>query len=66
MLGYLASGRTDRQIADALFISKKTVSVHVSNVLRKLDAENRQSAGEVGKRFELSADDDALVGPGLL
>jgi len=66
VLGYLASGRTDRQIADALFISKKTVSVHVSNVLRKLDAENRQSAGEVGKRFELSADDDALVGPGLL
>jgi DNA-binding CsgD family transcriptional regulator/tetratricopeptide (TPR) repeat protein len=66
VLGYLASGKTDRQIADALFISKKTVSVHVSNLLRKLDAENRQVAGEIGKRFELSADDSALVGTGVV
>ncbi len=54
VLGYLASGKTDGQIADALFISKKTVSVHVSNLLRKLDAENRHVAGEIGKRVELS------------
>ncbi len=66
VLGYLASGKTDRQIADALFISKKTVSVHVSNLLRKLDAENRQAAGEIGKRFELSADDSALVAVGVV
>ena len=62
VLGYLASGRTDGQIADALFISKKTVSVHVSNLLRKLDAENRHVAGEIGRRFGLSADDTVLVG----
>ena len=55
VLGYLASGKTDGQIATDLFISKKTVSVHVSNLLRKLDAENRHVAGEIGKRFELSA-----------
>ena len=66
VLGYLASGKTDGQIADALFISKKTVSVHVSNLLRKLDAENRRVAGEIGKRFELSADNSALVGPGVV
>jgi len=45
-------------------ISKKTVSVHVSNLLRKLDAENR-IAGEIGKRFELSAGDSALLDPGV-
>ena len=66
MLGYLASGKTDGQIADALFISKKTVSVHVSNLLRKLDAENRHVAGEIGKHFELSADDSATVGAGVV
>ena len=49
MLGQLADGRTDREIADSLFISKKTVSVHVSNVLRKLDVANRVEAGKVGQ-----------------
>lgn len=65
VLGYLASGKTDGQIAEALFISKKTVSVHVSNLLRKLDAENRRVAGEIGKRLQLSADDSALAGLGV-
>src|SRR5207245_1418121 len=36
VLGQLASGSTDAQIAERLFISKKTASVHVSNLLRKL------------------------------
>src|SRR5207244_9934551 len=34
VLTHLAAGRTDREIAELLFISKKTVSVHVSNLLR--------------------------------
>ncbi len=53
VLDQLARGRTDRQIADELFISKKTVSVHVSNILRKLDAGNRVDAGEIGQRVGL-------------
>jgi tetratricopeptide (TPR) repeat protein/DNA-binding CsgD family transcriptional regulator len=53
VLDQLARGRTDRQIADALFISKKTVSVHVSSILRKLDAGNRIDAGEIGQRAGL-------------
>jgi DNA-binding CsgD family transcriptional regulator len=57
----MASGKRDGQIADALFISRETVSVHVSNLLRKLDAENRHVAGEIRKRFELSVDDSAAV-----
>ena len=47
VLAQLAAGRTDREIAELLFISKKTVSVHVSNLLRKLDVANRVEAGKV-------------------
>ena len=36
VLGLLVEGRTNRQIGDALFISEKTASVHVTNLLRKL------------------------------
>ena len=53
VLAQLALGRTDRQIADELYISKKTVSVHVSNILRKLDASNRIDAAEIGQRAGL-------------
>jgi DNA-binding CsgD family transcriptional regulator len=53
VLGQLASGRTDREIAESLFISKKTVSVHVSNLLRKLDVSNRVEAGKVGQAHGL-------------
>ncbi|MFI5042685.1 MAG: response regulator transcription factor, partial [Acidimicrobiales bacterium] len=49
VLAQLAAGRTDKEIADALFISKKTASVHVSNLLRKLDVANRVEAGKVGQ-----------------
>lgn len=49
ILGQLAAGRTDREIAEALFISKKTVGVHVSNVLRKLQVGNRVEAGRIGQ-----------------
>jgi DNA-binding CsgD family transcriptional regulator len=54
VLGQLAAGRTDREIAEALFISKKTASVHVSNLLRKLDVANRVEAGRVGQAHGLS------------
>ena len=53
VLAQLAAGRTDKDIADALFISKKTASVHVSNVLRKLDVANRVEAGRVGQAHGL-------------
>ncbi|MFC6149896.1 MULTISPECIES: helix-turn-helix transcriptional regulator [Mumia] len=38
---YLVAGRTYAEIADALVISEKTVSSHVSNILRKTGARNR-------------------------
>jgi DNA-binding CsgD family transcriptional regulator/tetratricopeptide (TPR) repeat protein len=47
VLALLADGRTNRQIAEALFISAKTAGVHVSNILRKLDATTRTQAATV-------------------
>ena len=49
VLAQLAAGRSDREIAAELFISKKTVSVHVSNVLCKLDVARRVQAGKIGQ-----------------
>jgi DNA-binding CsgD family transcriptional regulator len=51
----LAAGLADGEIAEALFISKKTVSVHVSNLLRKLGVTNRVQAGLVGQAHGLGA-----------
>jgi DNA-binding NarL/FixJ family response regulator len=40
----VAAGRSNREIAAELFISAKTASVHVSNILAKLGAANRAEA----------------------
>jgi DNA-binding CsgD family transcriptional regulator/tetratricopeptide (TPR) repeat protein len=47
VLALLARGRSNGQIAKELFISTKTASVHVSNILRKLDVTNRVEAAAV-------------------
>lgn len=44
MLGLLASGLSNREIADALVISTRTVGHHVSAVFARLEVENRQAA----------------------
>jgi DNA-binding NarL/FixJ family response regulator len=44
VLRLLARGQTNAQIAQELFISPKTASVHVSNILRKLGVANRAAA----------------------
>jgi DNA-binding CsgD family transcriptional regulator/tetratricopeptide (TPR) repeat protein len=44
VLKLLAQGRTNRQIGAELYISEKTASVHVSNILAKLDASGRTEA----------------------
>jgi DNA-binding CsgD family transcriptional regulator len=53
VLALLAEGRTNRQIAQELFISAKTASVHVSNILAKLGVSNRNEAGAAARRLGL-------------
>jgi DNA-binding CsgD family transcriptional regulator len=51
VLGLLADGRTNRQIGNILFISEKTASVHVTNLLRKLGVASRKEAAEMNRRL---------------
>ncbi|MEQ6896807.1 AAA family ATPase [Microbacterium sp. KR10-403] len=49
VLRLIATGRTNRQIAEELFISPKTTDIHVSRILTKLDAANRTEATAIGR-----------------
>ncbi|MFE7649313.1 helix-turn-helix transcriptional regulator [Streptomyces phaeoluteigriseus] len=53
VLRLVSAGRTNRQIAEALFISPKTASVHVSNILGKLGVSGRGEAAAVAHRLGL-------------
>jgi ATP/maltotriose-dependent transcriptional regulator MalT len=53
VLALVAAGRSNRQIAQALFISPKTAAVHVSNILAKLGAAGRVEAAAVAHRLGL-------------
>ncbi|WP_434481869.1 helix-turn-helix transcriptional regulator [Streptomyces sp. NBC_01340] len=50
VLRLLARGRTNRQIGEELFITGKTASVHVSNILAKLGAAGRTEAVAIAYR----------------
>jgi DNA-binding NarL/FixJ family response regulator len=58
VLAQVARGRTNRQIADALKISEKTVSVHVSNLLNKLGMASRTQAALYAARIGLVSSDE--------
>ena len=49
VLRLVAAGRTNRDIAADLFISAKTASVHVSNIMAKLGAANRAQAAAMAQ-----------------
>ena len=48
VLTHLANGDSNRQIARALFISERTVAVHVSRIFGKLGVRNRTEAAKIG------------------
>ena len=50
VLAHLVANRTNAEIATALFISEKTVSVHVSNLLRKTDTGSRREVAALARR----------------
>jgi DNA-binding CsgD family transcriptional regulator len=53
VLRLICAGWTNQQIADALFITRKTASVHASNIMAKLGAANRGEAAALGLRLGL-------------
>jgi DNA-binding NarL/FixJ family response regulator len=55
VLALVTAGRTNAQIASAMFISAKTASVHVSNILRKLGVARREEAARIGHHAGLAA-----------
>ena len=55
VLALVAQGRSNRQVAETLFISAKTASVHVSNILAKLGVASRVEAAAVAHRLGLVA-----------
>jgi DNA-binding CsgD family transcriptional regulator/tetratricopeptide (TPR) repeat protein len=54
VLGLVAQGWTNRQIAGSLFISENTAGVHVSNILGKLGAATRTEAASIAARLGLT------------
>lgn len=50
VLAHVTAGRTYAEIASALFISEKTVSVHVSNLLRKTGTSSRLQLADLARR----------------
>ena len=63
VLRLLARGYTNTEIGAELLMSPKTASVHVSNILRKLDVANRAEAAAVGVRAGLADSDPKAGGP---
>lgn len=54
VLELIAQGRTNREIGERLFISQKTVGVHVGNILAKLGVSGRVEAATVAIRLDLT------------
>jgi DNA-binding NarL/FixJ family response regulator len=54
VLRLLVAGQTDRQIAETLFITRKTASDHVGHILAKLGVANRAEAAAVAVRDGLA------------
>ena len=63
VLALLAAGLGNREIADRLFISPKTASVHVSNIYGKLGVESRVAAATVAHELGLVGASDAAEVP---
>ncbi len=53
VLQMMASGKSNQDIADALYVSLGTVKVHVTHILAKLDVKSRSAATDYAHRHNL-------------
>ncbi|MDB5231691.1 MAG: helix-turn-helix transcriptional regulator [Chitinophagaceae bacterium] len=53
ILGLLAQGHSNQEIAEKLFVSLSTVKTHIQNLFEKLDVKRRTQAVEKAKRLNL-------------
>jgi NarL family two-component system response regulator LiaR len=65
ILALIADGLSNREIANKVFISEKTVKTHVSNILSKLHLEDRTQAAIYALKQGLATDKDSRKTPGL-
>ena len=63
MLRLLADALTNREIAERLFISEKTVSTHMAHIYSKLDVHSRLAAATRAERLGLLERSSAHDGP---
>ncbi len=49
----VASGLSNREIAEKLYVSESTIKTHVSNLLVKLDAKRRTQAIQIAKELQI-------------
>src|SRR6266571_276392 len=61
ILSLLSEGRSNREIAQALFLSEKTVKAHLAAIFRKLGVTNRTQAAMMAVRMGVGPVPDALV-----
>jgi len=63
VLELVAAGRSNGEIAELLYISPKTASVHVTHILDKLGASNRVEAATIAVRVGAGGSDDGTTDP---
>jgi DNA-binding CsgD family transcriptional regulator len=62
VLRLIAQARTDQEIADTFFLSRRTINAHVVHILAKLDARSRQEAAIRARELGLLPEPGAPVG----